>query len=86
MSIAVKTAFTLIYHTEQKRHHVPRSRIAYLLRAARSRGIAHRPQRQPSGDYILPNLATIFCQRPGIAHDNNTTTEKAAAAGKLFTA
>lgn len=83
MSIAVKNAFTLIYHTEQKRHHVPRSRIAYLLRAARSRGIAHRPQRQPSGDYILPNLATIFRQRPGITHDDTTTTEKAADSMKL---
>jgi hypothetical protein len=63
MSTTTKTAFTLIYHTEQKSYHVPRARVAYLLRAARSRGLAHRPQRQPSGDYILPDLATLFRQR-----------------------
>jgi hypothetical protein len=58
--VRIKAAFSLVYHSEQRAHDVPRARVAYLLRAARSRGLAHRPRLQPSGDYLLPDLATIF--------------------------
>lgn len=56
----MKDEFTLIYHSEQKRHFPSRERVAYLLKAARSRGGSQRPRRMPSADLLLPYVATLF--------------------------
>ncbi len=59
----MKSAFTMTYHSGSEVIRLPRARVAELLKAARSRGATHRPKKQPSGDILLPCVATIFRKR-----------------------
>jgi hypothetical protein len=62
-------SYTLIYQSDfnSQRHVLTRQRAAYLLKAARSRGLSHKPRRQPSGDIVLPNVATLFRKEATVA-------------------
>ena len=60
----MKNSYHLIYHSEQKTHRPSRERVAYLLKAARSRGLRARPRKFVTGDILLPDCATLFLQRP----------------------
>lgn len=63
----MKDQYHLIYHSQQKTYYPSRERVAYLIRAARSRGYHHRPMRMKTGDIVLRNVATLFLKRPAQA-------------------